>query len=141
MTHCAGACWGAGALWRDGGMGVSKTPPEQYEKPICEGYKFQRKNSTSSCLHEAGKDGHGLRPSRCSHRLQTTQSRSPRPTAIYFMHYKFARIHKSLRVTPAMATGVSHHVGPRKKSADGTNETETLPSVELFDTGAVMAYS
>ena len=27
--------------------------------------------------------------------------------AIYFMHYNFARIHQSLRVTPAMAAGVS----------------------------------
>lgn len=31
-------------------------------------------------------------------------------TAIYFMHYNFARIHKSLRVTPAMEAGVSDHV-------------------------------
>jgi len=27
--------------------------------------------------------------------------------AIYFMHYKFVRIHSSLRVTPAMAAGVT----------------------------------
>jgi hypothetical protein len=26
------------------------------------------------------------------------------------MHYNFARIHQSLRVTPAMAAGVSEHV-------------------------------
>ena len=31
-------------------------------------------------------------------------------TAIYFMHYNFFRIHKSLRVTPAMAAAVSDHV-------------------------------
>lgn len=30
--------------------------------------------------------------------------------AIYFMHYNFARIHQTLRVTPAMAAGVSDHV-------------------------------
>ena len=30
--------------------------------------------------------------------------------AIHFMHYNFARIHKTLRVTPAMAAGVSDHV-------------------------------
>jgi IS1 family transposase len=30
--------------------------------------------------------------------------------AIHFMHYSFARIHKSLRVTPAMAAGLSDHV-------------------------------
>ncbi len=30
--------------------------------------------------------------------------------AIYFMHYNFARIHSSLRVTPAMEAGISDHV-------------------------------
>jgi len=30
--------------------------------------------------------------------------------AIHFLHYNFARIHKTLRVTPAMAAGVSDHV-------------------------------
>ncbi len=30
--------------------------------------------------------------------------------AIYYMHYNFARIHKTLRVTPAMAAGISDHV-------------------------------
>lgn len=30
--------------------------------------------------------------------------------ALHYMHYNFARIHKSLRVTPAMAAGVSAHV-------------------------------
>ena len=30
--------------------------------------------------------------------------------ALHFMHYNFARIHKTLRVTPAMADGVATHV-------------------------------
>ncbi len=30
--------------------------------------------------------------------------------ALYFMHYNFARIHKTLRVTPAMEGGVADHV-------------------------------
>jgi hypothetical protein len=30
--------------------------------------------------------------------------------AIHFMHYNFCRIHKTLRVTPAMEAGVSSHV-------------------------------
>jgi IS1 family transposase len=30
--------------------------------------------------------------------------------ALHFMHYNFARIHQTLRVTPAMAAGVSDHV-------------------------------
>jgi hypothetical protein len=30
--------------------------------------------------------------------------------ALHFMHYNFCRIHQTLRVTPAMATGVTDHV-------------------------------
>jgi IS1 family transposase len=30
--------------------------------------------------------------------------------SLHFLHYNFARIHKTLRVTPAMAAGVSDHV-------------------------------
>jgi len=30
--------------------------------------------------------------------------------ALFFMHYNFARIHKTLRVTPAMEAGISDHV-------------------------------
>jgi len=37
--------------------------------------------------------------------------------AIHFMHYNFARIHKSLRVTPAMAAGLSDHVWPLEEIA------------------------
>jgi hypothetical protein len=30
--------------------------------------------------------------------------------ALHFMHYNFARIHKTLKVTPAMEAGVSNHL-------------------------------
>jgi len=30
--------------------------------------------------------------------------------ALYYMHYNFARIHKTLRVTPAMEAGIADHV-------------------------------
>jgi len=30
--------------------------------------------------------------------------------ALYYMHYNFCRVHKSLRVTPAMEAGVADHV-------------------------------
>ena len=30
--------------------------------------------------------------------------------ALYFMYYNFCRIHQTLRVTPAMAAGVTDHV-------------------------------
>ena len=30
--------------------------------------------------------------------------------AIFYMHYNFCRIHKTLRVTPAMEAGIADHV-------------------------------
>ncbi len=35
---------------------------------------------------------------------------SPDEIAVYTMHYNFCRIHKSLRVTPAMEAGITDHV-------------------------------
>ena len=36
--------------------------------------------------------------------------------ALHFMHYNFARIHKTLRITPAMAAGIADHVWSLKNS-------------------------
>lgn len=30
--------------------------------------------------------------------------------ALHFMHYNFARVHQTLRVTPAMEAGVADHI-------------------------------
>jgi hypothetical protein len=30
--------------------------------------------------------------------------------ALHYMHYNFARVHQTLRVTPAMESGISNHV-------------------------------
>lgn len=30
--------------------------------------------------------------------------------ALHYMHYNFARVHQSLRVTPAMEAGITDHV-------------------------------
>ena len=30
--------------------------------------------------------------------------------ALYFMYYNFARVHRTLKVTPAMESGISDHV-------------------------------
>lgn len=38
--------------------------------------------------------------------------------ALHFMHYNFGRIHKTLRVTPAMQAGVSDHVWSLEEIAD-----------------------
>jgi hypothetical protein len=41
--------------------------------------------------------------------------------ALHYMHYNFCRIHKSLRVTPAMEAGVSNHVWSVEEIADLLN--------------------
>jgi IS1 family transposase len=38
--------------------------------------------------------------------------------ALHFMHYNFARIHQSLRVTPAMEAGIADHVWSLEEIAD-----------------------
>jgi IS1 family transposase len=38
--------------------------------------------------------------------------------ALHFAHYNFCRIHTSLRVTPAMAAGISHEVWPLARLLD-----------------------
>lgn len=38
--------------------------------------------------------------------------------ALHFMHYNFARIHTTLRVTPAMEAGVSDHVWALEEIAE-----------------------
>uniref|UniRef100_E6PRS8 IS1 transposase n=1 Tax=mine drainage metagenome TaxID=410659 RepID=E6PRS8_9ZZZZ len=44
--------------------------------------------------------------------------------SLHFMHYNFARIHKSLRVTPAMAAGISDHVWSIAEICDLVPEPE-----------------
>lgn len=41
--------------------------------------------------------------------------------AIFFMHYNFVRLHKSLRVTPAMAAGVSDRLWTLEELVEQTS--------------------
>ena len=47
--------------------------------------------------------------------------------ALHYMHYNFARIHKSLRITPAMAAGVSDMFGRLRRSRRFWTQNESLP--------------
>ncbi|AVP96220.1 IS1 family transposase [Ahniella affigens] len=47
--------------------------------------------------------------------------------ALHFMHYNFGRIHKSLRVTPAMEAGVSNHVWSLEEIAALVPAPESKP--------------
>ena len=45
--------------------------------------------------------------------------------ALRFLHYNFARIHKTLRVTPAMEAGISDHVWTLEEIAGLAEGAET----------------
>jgi IS1 family transposase len=47
--------------------------------------------------------------------------------ALHFMHYNFGRIHKSLRVTPAMQAGIADHVWSLEEIAALVPEPERKP--------------
>ncbi len=44
--------------------------------------------------------------------------------ALYFFHYNFCRVHSSLRVTPAMEAGLTHHVEPKRVMRIAAQQTE-----------------
>jgi hypothetical protein len=46
--------------------------------------------------------------------------------ALHYMHYNFCRIHKSLRVTPAMAAGVTDRVWDMNDLADLVEAAEPV---------------
>ena len=42
--------------------------------------------------------------------------------SLHFMHYNFARVHKTLRVTPAMEAGIANHVWSIEEIAEPVPE-------------------
>ena len=50
----------------------------------------------------------GCQKSILSHKLVATGGEHS--VALYAMHYNFCRIHRTLRVTPAMEAGIADHV-------------------------------
>ena len=47
--------------------------------------------------------------------------------ALYYMHHNFCRIHKTIRVTPAMEAGVENHVWGIEEIAAFLPESELGP--------------
>jgi hypothetical protein len=45
--------------------------------------------------------------------------------ALHFMHYNFAKVHKTLRVTPAMEAGISDHIWSIEEMLARVGEAET----------------
>ena len=49
--------------------------------------------------------------------------------ALYFMYYKFARVHQTLRITPPTEAGVSDHVWSVEKSSSCVSNREQAYAV------------
>jgi hypothetical protein len=59
--------------------------------------------------HENRAWGQGRR-SRLTNGFSKKLENHGHAVALYYMHYNFCRLHKTLRVTPAMEAGVADHV-------------------------------
>ena len=53
--------------------------------------------------------------------------------AIYFMHYNFVRIHQSLKVTPAMAAGVTSKLGEMADLGEGAGRLGSVADCRITD--------
>src|SRR5271165_6120825 len=49
--------------------------------------------------------------------------------ALHFLYYSFGRIHKSMRVTPAMQAGIADHVWSLEKIAKLTADHSAIPTI------------
>jgi hypothetical protein len=46
--------------------------------------------------------------------------------ALHFMHYNFVRVHKTLRITPAMEAGIANHVWTMEELVDVLGVTKEV---------------
>jgi hypothetical protein len=99
--------------------GEDKTQEQRYSPPKCNGTKRRTVQGSPDGDHIS--TGYveranltmrmGVRRfTRLTNAFSKKVENHAHAIAIHFMHYNFARIHKSLRVTPAMEAGVSDHV-------------------------------
>jgi IS1 family transposase len=103
----------------EGDSGKHTTAERRYSPAVCTGEFKQRVTgdpdpdyiSTSYVERQNLSMRMGMRRfTRLTNAFSKKVDNHKAAVALYFMHYNFARIHKTLRVTPAMEAGVSDHV-------------------------------
>ena len=99
--------------------GASDEPDTRYSPPVCIGCDMKvvsgdpdpKHVSTSFVERQNLTMRMGMRRfTRLTNAFSKKVENHAAMVAIHFLYYNFARIHKTLRVTPAMAAGLSDHV-------------------------------
>ncbi len=67
----------------------------------------------------------GIRVSPLAVSIGHSQSPGSPDAALHFIHYNFARVYKTLRITPAPAGGLSDHAWGTKRSQRSRGKTNT----------------
>jgi IS1 family transposase len=81
------------------------------KKAVISGHPDYRHVSTSVCERQNLTMRMSMRRfTRLTNAFSKKVENLEHAVALHFMHYNFCRVHQSLRVTPAMETGVSDHV-------------------------------
>jgi IS1 family transposase len=99
--------------------GASEEPDTRYSPPVCIGCELKvvsgdpdpKHVSTSFVERQNLTMRMGMRRfTRLANAFSKKVENHAAMVAIHFLYYNFARIHKTLRVTPAMAAGLTDHV-------------------------------
>src|SRR5436309_1483408 len=114
----------------EGDSGQNKSPERRYSPAVCTGSREQTitGNPDPNVISPSHIELQNLtmrismrRFTRLTNAFSKKLDNHKAAVALHFMHYNFARIHKSLRVTPAMEAGVSDHVWSHAEIAGLSN--------------------
>jgi IS1 family transposase len=95
-----------------------RKPSGKYSPPVCIGTtKHPRRNPDSDEISTSYVERQNMtirmgnrRFTRLTNAFSKKLENHRHSIALHFMHYNFCRIHQTLRVTPAMAAGLTNHV-------------------------------
>ena len=112
------------------GATVGKEDQRRYRLPECTGAEKRRINGNPDIKHVSTSFVErqnltmrmGMRRfTRLTNAFSKKVDNLEYAVALHFMYYNFGRIHKTLRVTPAMEAGISDHVWSLEEIADLSN--------------------
>jgi hypothetical protein len=110
--------------------GADNNPEKRYSPAVCLGCKIQEVTGAPDPKHISTsyveRQNLTMRMSmrrftRLTNAFSTKLENHAATVALYFMYYNFARVHQTLRVTPAMKVGISDRVWSIEEIVDLLN--------------------